>query len=44
MGSLASGQTLIAVGNNPVSRDLAVGACGKLTARQPRERGVPRLK
>jgi len=31
-------------GSNPVSRDLAAGACGKLTARQPRERGVPRLK
>jgi hypothetical protein len=30
--------------NNPVSRDVAAGACGKLTARQPRERGVPRLK
>ena len=31
-------------GSNPVSRDLAADACGKLTAHQPRERGVPRLE
>ena len=27
-----------------VSRGWPPSACGKLTARQPRERGVPRLK
>ena len=31
-------------GSNPVSRGWPPNACGKLTARQPRERGVPRLK
>jgi len=30
--------------SNPMSRGWPPNACGKLTARQPRERGVPRLE